>query len=224
VVVSGDPRHNRIVERVANIRPAQAVRPWAGGAPVLVAGSLEPGDDAPVARALARLAMDLPDLHSVLVPHDPSVERLDALRRTLGAHGLEAIRWSGPEQGVIPPGRCVLTTVHGLLADLYLAADIAYVGGGFRKGRLHAVAEPAALGVPVIVGPRWRGAADVEPMVASGGATPFVDARGQALADVVRRLATDPEERSRRGLAARSVLTECAARTTAEAVLRLVKV
>jgi len=71
----------------------------------------------------------------------------------------------------------------------------------------------------VIVGPRWQGAADAREMVAAGGAVSIAGGDGRTLADVVRRLATDSAERSKRGLAARSVLTEGAARMTAEAVL-----
>ena len=48
----------------------------------------------------------------------------------------------------------------GVLFDLYAFADSAYIGGGFRKRTLHSVIEPAAYGVPVMVGPHWKGFAE----------------------------------------------------------------
>jgi 3-deoxy-D-manno-octulosonic-acid transferase len=113
----------------------------------------------------------------------------------------------------------VVVTARGLLADLYLGADAAYVGGGFRSGRLHAVAEPAAVGVPSIVGPRWRGTADADRMVAAGGAVPVhTDCE---LADALAGFLTRPEAGVEAGLAARRVLGEGAAGRSAEAVLRV---
>jgi 3-deoxy-D-manno-octulosonic-acid transferase len=131
------------------------------------------------------------------------------------------VSWTGPP-AVIPKGQVAIVTAGGLLADLYLGADVAYVGGGFRRGRLHAVAEPAAVGLPVIVGPRWHGAADADAMVSSGGAVPVpAGDAAAALARIISGLAAAPAERARRGLAARATLSGGASRVTADAVLAL---
>jgi 3-deoxy-D-manno-octulosonic-acid transferase len=222
IVVTGDPRHDRILERTADPRPATAVRAWAAGRPVLVAGSVEPEDDAVLAGALARLAGLGADLRTVVVPHQVTETRLARIRRRLADHGVAAGVWVGDIDGPWPAVPVVIVAAHGLLADLYLGADIAYVGGGFRRRRLHAVAEPAAVGLPAIVGPRWPGAADAEPMVASGGTVglPAEDAAG-ALARIVARLAAEPDDRSRRGLAARATLAAGASGITADAILGL---
>jgi hypothetical protein len=39
---------------------------------------------------------------------------------------------------------------RGILPDLYLLADLAYVGGGFGRRGVHSVIEPAAFAVPVL--------------------------------------------------------------------------
>jgi 3-deoxy-D-manno-octulosonic-acid transferase len=220
VEVTGDPRHDRILERVADPQPAAAVRAWAGAAPVWILGSLEPSDDPVIAPTLARLRTDIPELRAVLVPHDPTPERLDGLARSLAAHGLRVARWAAAAAHPPEPGSpALLVAARGSLADLYLGADLAYVGGGFRSGRLHAVAEPAAVGLPVVMGPRWRGAADAERMVTAGGAIPVAGA--DPLADAVRRLVASPAARTGAGLLARGVLVDGAARATAVAALRL---
>jgi 3-deoxy-D-manno-octulosonic-acid transferase len=223
ITVTGDPRHDCILERIADLGPAGAVRAWAGGAPVFVAGSVEPDDDRVLAFALARLASTTPELRTVIVPHAAVETRIARIHRELADHGLAAGRWRGPTNGPLPVAPVVIAATRGVLADLYLGADIAYVGGGFRRGRLHAVAEPAAVGVPLIIGPRWQGAVDAEPMITSGDATPLAR-RDPAthLARIVSLLAGDADERRRRGMAARAVLTDGAAEATARAVLSLV--
>ena len=62
----------------------------------------------------------------------------------------------------------LVSGVLGVLADLYALADIAYVGGGFSSGRLHATIEPAAFGVPVIVGPEYDSSPDANAAAIEG--------------------------------------------------------
>ena len=58
----------------------------------------------------------------------------------------------------------------GLLATIYAGARVAYVGGGFGSAGLHSVLEPAAVGVPVIIGPRWQSSREAQLLIAAGGA------------------------------------------------------
>lgn len=221
IEVTGDPRHDRLVERVPRLDAWRVLHAWAGGAPVFVAGSIEPPDDPALTDAVGRLRRA--GVRTVLVPHDPTPTRVAAVRRRLEAAGHRADVWNGPGTPM-PDADTVVVSACGLLADLYLAATVAYVGGGFRRGTLHAVAEPAAVGLPVIIGPRWEGAADAGPMVAAGGALPLpATAASTALAQLALRLAGDPGERSDRGLAARATLLAGASRVTADAILGLLR-
>jgi len=49
---------------------------------------------------------------------------------------------------------------------MYRAGEIAYVGGGFGNAGLHSVLEPAACGLPVLFGPRWRESRDAAVLMA----------------------------------------------------------
>ena len=222
ILVTGDPRHDRILERIADLGPAGAVRAWAGDAPVLVAGSIEPDDDSVLACALARIACTVPALRTVIVPHEVTDTRITRLHARLTGHGLTSGMWHSPAHDALPPTPVAVVATHGFLPDLYVGADIAYVGGGFRAGRLHSVAEPAAIGLPVVIGPRWPGGADAAAMISAGGAL-ALPAQGTAatLATIVAQVTRDPAERMRRGLAARATLTEGASSATAGAVLQL---
>jgi 3-deoxy-D-manno-octulosonic-acid transferase len=101
----------------------------------------------------------------------------------------------------------VLVDRVGVLASLYRGAWAAYVGGGFGRRGLHSVLEPAACGVPVVFGPRWRSSHAAGLLLDAGGgaALPARDA-GPALARIWAAWLRNPAERARRAGAARQVV------------------
>ncbi|HEX2167029.1 MAG TPA: glycosyltransferase N-terminal domain-containing protein [Longimicrobiales bacterium] len=110
----------------------------------------------------------------------------------------------------------------GVLADLYAIADVAYVGGGFGTSGLHSVVEPAALGVPVVYGPRHGNAREADRLRQAGGG--YVVADAARLTAALTRLFTDADARTHAGAAARRFVerdrggAEAGARLIAEAL------
>jgi len=98
----------------------------------------------------------------------------------------------------------VVADVMGLLAELYTAASVAYVGGGFHGKGLHSVIEPAAAGVPVLFGPRWRGSRDARLLLDAGGAVAVRDSA--ELAGTLARWLGDETARASAVRAARAVV------------------
>ena len=43
-----------------------------------------------------------------------------------------------------------------MLSRLFAYADVAFIGGGFQKGGIHNILEPAVFGVPVVFGPIYE--------------------------------------------------------------------
>jgi 3-deoxy-D-manno-octulosonic-acid transferase len=73
----------------------------------------------------------------------------------------------------------------GVLAALYGAGELAYVGGGFGRAGLHSVLEPAAWGRPVLMGPNWGESRDAGLLLAAGaGWAARRAAPGRAAADL----------------------------------------
>ena len=98
----------------------------------------------------------------------------------------------------------------GVLAALYGAGDMAYVGGGFGRAGLHSVLEPAAWSVPVVFGPRWRESRDARLLMTAGGARHVSAANperaSRQLAEIWGNWLTDAETRREEGRRAREVI------------------
>jgi 3-deoxy-D-manno-octulosonic-acid transferase len=65
-------------------------------------------------------------------------------------------------------GRVLIIDRMGLLSRLYRYGQIAYVGGGFNRGGIHNVLEPAVYGMPVIFGPVFQKFTEAVDMVKRG--------------------------------------------------------
>ena len=85
------------------------------------------------------------------------------------------------------PAPLILVDRVGVLATLYGAGTMAYVGGGFGRAGLHSVLEPAAWGLPVAFGPRWRESRDAA-LLLEAGAAEALDGRRSAAGEELYRI------------------------------------
>jgi 3-deoxy-D-manno-octulosonic-acid transferase len=218
--VMGDARFDQVWRRAAAAhRDSDLLRPFAAPAVTLVAGSTWPADEDRIIPALARLRAAGVPLRAILVPHEPTDAHLARADAMLDAHGIRHARLSTLATA---PEVTVVDSV-GVLGDLYAAADVAYVGGGFGTAGLHSVLEPAAFGAPVVFGPRHDNAREAGELAIVGGG--FEVAGEGALAALLERFAGDAVLRRRAGNAARDYVRNGlgAAERGAEVVERLLE-
>lgn len=221
IEITGDPRHDQIIERTVQYSRMRQLEAWATANPLFVAGSTNQEDEQLVSQAFQRILYDYPRARLVIVPHERSPGHVQRIARELRRRGISNQVWRDGSLDSATP--CVVVTKMGILADLYALADVAYIGGGFRRGGLHAVAEPAAYAIPVITGPRYRDSADAEQMVKAGGAV-ALDSR-RPVDSLIRHWKgwlDNVEHRWKCGLNARRTLSEGAANRTVRALLHLV--
>jgi 3-deoxy-D-manno-octulosonic-acid transferase len=169
VRVTGDARFDQVRARVAALdRDTALMRSLrlANGF-TIVAGSTWPPDEERLVGAFAKLRA-ASSARLIIAPHEPTTEHLEVLEKRLASAGLAHARLSVIEAGTASAD-VVIVDRMGILADLYAIADVAWVGGGFGRAGLHSVAEPAALAVPVLFGPRHGSAREGAELVAEGG-------------------------------------------------------
>ena len=116
---------------------------------LIVAGSTHPGEEAMLVAAWSHLLATWPGLRLVIAPRH--VERAPEIQAELDALGLPVVLRS--QNQPLGPGTVYLLDTVGELADLYAAADVAFVGGSLIERGGHNVLEPVLRGVPVLFGP-----------------------------------------------------------------------
>ena len=95
----------------------------------------------------------------------------------------------------------------GEMLAYFRVSDFAFVGGSLVNTGCHNVLEPAALGLPVFVGPSQFNFQTICEQLEEAGALRTV-ADEAALADVVIAAVRDPELRKRMGEAGRKLIAE----------------
>jgi 3-deoxy-D-manno-octulosonic-acid transferase len=204
--VLGDPRFDSVLRRIADVPRDSPLLRLGAGAPTLVAGSTWPGDEAVLLPAFARLRASHPETRLILVPHEPTAAHLAAVERAAAAARLPVpVRLSAA--GEAAP--LVLGDRVGVLATLYGAGTMAWVGGGFGRAGLHSVLEPAAWGVPVAFGPRWQESRDAGLLLAAGAAAALTRSGAGAVDELLgiwRGWVEDDARRTAEGERARTVV------------------
>ncbi|WP_374030093.1 3-deoxy-D-manno-octulosonic acid transferase [Bdellovibrio bacteriovorus] len=151
VVVSGDTRFDQVFHRLENPKALKSELIPSPEDFVFIAGSTWPEDEAVLIPALAKLKGV--HIQVIIAPHETTPAHLEHLEAQFKNAGLRYVRYSQAQ--VWPAGSILLVDQVGILAELYTWADIAFVGGSFKK-QVHSVMEALAAGLPVMVGPQHR--------------------------------------------------------------------
>lgn len=175
-----------------------------GQRPILIAASTREGEEQKVLLAYKICLRKIPDLLLVLVPRHP--ERFRAVAKLVQERGLTLVRRSDGA-GVSELCNVFLGDSMGEMLSYFSVSDIAFVGGSLVPTGCHNVLEPAALGLPVIVGPSQFNFQTICEQLEEAGALQSV-ADEQALANAVLLLFEDADLRQRMGDAGRAVIQE----------------
>ena len=171
---------------------------------VLVAGSTAPAEDGIVLDAFTELLQDRPDLLLILAPRH--LDRVESLAREIAARQRSLRRLS--QQAV--PGESheiLLVDRFGCLNEMYVAADVVFVGGSLAPIGGHNMLEPASAGRPVLFGPHTENFLEpAQALVDAGGALRLQNA--EQLAPRVAELFGDPERREHIGRAALTLVEQ----------------
>ncbi|MBS0194210.1 MAG: lipid IV(A) 3-deoxy-D-manno-octulosonic acid transferase [Proteobacteria bacterium] len=163
---------------------------WGAARPVWIAASTHEGEEAFVVEAHARLRERFPGLLLLWAPRHPA--RFPFAIAACRQRGWRTCSRSA-EGMADAQTDCFVIDSLGELLGFYAAADVAFVGGSVQAIGGHNVLEPAALGVPAVVGPHTANFTeatallrDVGGMLQAGDGDGVVQAIGELLADPAR--------------------------------------
>lgn len=104
----------------------------------------------------------------IIAPHEIGESHIEDLMELIP---VPVLRFSEANEENIQQADALIIDSIGILSQIYRYGDVAFVGGGFAKG-IHNILEPAAFGLPVIIGPNYKKFTEAVEMVNLGLAFP----------------------------------------------------
>ncbi|RAJ11297.1 3-deoxy-D-manno-octulosonic acid transferase [Arenibacter echinorum] len=160
--ISGDTRFDRVIEILERDNNLAFMEDFKNGAQTLVAGSTWPDDEEVL---VPYINTGESSMKFVLAPHNIKPEHINKLKSSINK---KTILYSELENKDLSSYEVLIIDTIGILTKVYSYAEISYVGGGFATG-LHNTLEPAVYGIPVIIGPNFKGFKEAEDLVNKGG-------------------------------------------------------
>jgi 3-deoxy-D-manno-octulosonic-acid transferase len=121
----------------------------------------------------------------IIAPHDISEKHFYSLEALFGDR---SIRFS--ELSRYQNEKIILIDNIGYLNKIYALGSIALIGGGF-SGKLHNILEPAAYGVPVLFGPKFKKFPEAQLFIDNGIGFSITD--GKSLVEKISSIDKDRE-------------------------------
>jgi len=162
VTISGDTRYDRVSEILERDNNLPFIEEFINGKTAVVLGSSWPKDEA----LMFDFINSAIDTKFIIAPHTLGEDHINEIRNKIHKN---TVLFSEKEGKNLAEYDVIIINTIGILGRIYSYADVAYVGGGFGTAGLHNILEPAAFGVPVIIGPNHQKFPEAVALVHMGG-------------------------------------------------------
>lgn len=164
-LVTGNPRVDRVLSRAEQAarsgKSKDKLQYWTKQKWCLVGGSTWSDDEDVLIATFLELQKKDSRQSMILVPHEPFDDHLLELTKKLNRAQISHCKYSALQAGATSEASVLIVDSRGLLSELYLEGDVAYVGGGFGV-HVHSIIEPVAHGKPVAYGPHCHRSPEAE--------------------------------------------------------------
>lgn len=214
IVVVGDTKYDQVMFRSEESRKKTVLPDIVrAGKTIFVAGSTWREDEEQLIPAIRKIAAQQQgNFLAIFCPHEPTPDHIRELSEAV--HPLKSCLYSRLEEYTGEP--VIIIDRVGLLANLYSAAQAAYVGGGFKQN-VHNVLEPAVYGIPVLFGPVNRNSHEAQLLKQAGGGIEVQS--GKEIESELKKIFEDEAYRAGVSAAAKNLVEEnrgATARTVCE--------
>jgi len=201
IVVTGNMKFDMLIPEGAVADGAAMRNHWGPRRPVWMAASTHEGEEQAALEAHLQVLTRLPDALLLLAPRHP--ERFRLIENSVRSLGF-SVGTRSADGTPSPSNQVFVIDAMGQLMPFFAAADVAFVGGSLVPIGGHNVLEPAALSIPVLVGPHTFNFEEITRSLIQQGGAELVRDSSQLGPDVLQLL-RDPVKRERMGLAAQQV-------------------
>ena len=162
VTISGDTRYDRVSEILERDNNLPFIEEFKNGKVTVVFGSSWPKDEALFADFINASI----DTKFIIAPHTIGADHIADIKNSLTK---KVVLFSEKDGKNLAEYDVIIINTIGILTKIYSYTDVAYVGGGFGTAGLHNILEPAAFGVPIIIGPNHQKFPEAVALVNMGG-------------------------------------------------------
>ena len=146
VSVSGDTRIDAVIQTVESTTKNDKIELFKSNQPILILGSSYKNEED---IALQLISSKTWPYKVIIAPHQIDDSRIKEIENKF----TKSIKYSELNNDNFNTEVLIIDNI-GMLKQLYAYADIAIIGGGFRKS-IHNTLEPAAFGLPLFFGPNY---------------------------------------------------------------------
>lgn len=163
VSLAGDTRFDRVVKIAEQSKQLDTVSNFTKGRFTYIFGSTWKKDEDII---LEYINACKSDVCFIIAPHEIGETHIQQLINRLHKRG---VLYSQAYGTSLFEARVLIIDNIGLLSSIYRYGNVAYIGGGFRKG-IHNILEPAVYGLPVVFGPKYRKFSEAVELIREKGA------------------------------------------------------
>ncbi|NEV93546.1 3-deoxy-D-manno-octulosonic acid transferase [Psychroflexus sp. YR1-1] len=190
--ISGDTRYDRVTAQLGMDNQLSFMEYFtASGELTVVFGSTWPED---LSIALDAINKAPEGIRIVIAPHQINATQIQKLKKNIRKN---LICYSEMQSQDLQDYEVLIVDTIGLLTKIYSYANIAYVGGGMGSSGLHNILEPAAFGVPILIGKHYEKFPEAKMLRRLGGV--FSVASKNEFDEVFNKLITDQTLREKSG-------------------------
>jgi 3-deoxy-D-manno-octulosonic-acid transferase len=171
VSISGDTRYDRVSSIAANRMTIPVVEKFKDNNKLIIAGSTWPEDEKILKESIDALPVNW---KLIIAPHEIDEAHIQNIS-VLFINDMVLFSELQEEQSSNFNKKILVINNIGLLSSLYAYGEIAFIGGGFNKGGIHNILEPAVFGLPVIFGPVYEKFVEAKKMADLHCAFPVVN-------------------------------------------------
>lgn len=171
---------------------------------IIVAGSTHEPEEQILLDAYLSLVKVYPTLLLIIVPRHP--QRFTKVYQLLQKQNIETVLMS-EATSCQPSTQVLLCDQMGKLRSIYALADISFVGGSIADKGGHNALEPAAVGVPILMGDSiYNNPAICQALADSGALLTVIDAH--EIESACKKWLDNPKQKRTAGDAGKQVLTQ----------------
>ena len=171
VVIAGDSRYDRVSAIASARKEIEPLESYKGDGNILIAGSTWQDDEDVLKKCIAIIPKDW---KIVIAPHEIDQTRIEKIQELFS--GQSILYTELQQRKALENERVLIINNIGMLSSLYYYGDIAFIGGGFQKGGIHNVLEPAVFGLPILFGPVYKKFVEANALVGQHFAFPVSSA------------------------------------------------